>query len=264
MPETFLTVIENQMEEFRSSVEVISKGEIPDTNNIPLDSARWFKIPDIICVFVDMKNSTKLSAVTHDRSTARAYQLFTGTAVRLFDSFNAPYIDVRGDGVFAMFNQNQMYRAFAAAVSFKTFAAKVFAPTMKDKTGLDVGAHIGIDQKTVLVRRLGLRRHAQRTDRQNEVWAGKPVNMAAKLASLGGADELLVSDRYYDRIKDEHVRKSCGCPNETKADLWTPIDVSENPIFDFDTAWKLSSSWCQKHGTEFCNTILSLDRAKAA
>ncbi|MDT5267965.1 MAG: hypothetical protein QOH49_151 [Acidobacteriota bacterium] len=260
LPEQYLSVIEKQIAEFKDGVDVITVSEIPDTNSIPLDASRWLKIQDLICVFVDMKNSTKLSAVTHDRSTAKAYQFFTGTAVRLFDAFEAPYIDVRGDGVFGMFNRNQVYRALAAAVSFKTFATKVFAPTMKDKTGLDLGAHIGVDQKTVLVRRLGLRRISQRTDRQNEVWAGKPVNMAAKLAAIGEADDLLVSCRYYDRITDEHARKSCGCPNGTKTDLWNSIDVSANPIFDFDTAWRLGSCWCHTHGAEFCNRLLTLDK----
>lgn len=259
MPEQYLEVIKGQMEEYVGTTEVVNVSEIPDTTNIPLTTPRWLKIPNVVCVFVDMKDSTRLSAVSHDRSTARTYQLFTGTAVRLFDAFDAPYIDVRGDGVFAMFNESQVYRALAAAISFKTFASKVFAPTVKDKTQLEVGAHIGIDQKTVLVRRLGMRRYSQRTDRQNEVWAGKPVNMASKLASLGGADELYVSDRYYGRITDERARKSCGCPNGTKTDLWTAVDVSANSIFDFKETWKLTSSWCATHGAEFCNSMLSLD-----
>jgi class 3 adenylate cyclase len=131
-----------------------------------------------------MMGSTKLSAEAHDNSTAGAYQLFTGTAVRLFSEFEAPYIDVRGDGVFALFNSDQPYRALAAAVTFKTFAREEFTPRIKEKTEQAVGSHLGIDQKTVLVRKLGLKRHAERTDRQNEVWAGKPVNMAAKLASI--------------------------------------------------------------------------------
>ena len=58
--------------------------------------------------FVDMKGSTQLSATNHEKSTAGAYQLFTGTAVRLFDAFDAPYINVRGDGVFALFDQDRV------------------------------------------------------------------------------------------------------------------------------------------------------------
>ena len=79
--------------------------QIPDTTAIPLDNqVHWLRIPDVICVYVDMLASTRLSAVKYDTSTAGAYQLFTGTAVRLLAAFEPPYIDVRGDGAFALFN----------------------------------------------------------------------------------------------------------------------------------------------------------------
>lgn len=212
----------------------------------------------MVCIFVDMKGSTQLSATTHDNGTAGAYQLFTGTAVRLFHEMDARYIDVRGDGVFALYNSDEAYKAIAAAVSFKTFADLSFAPALKAKTGLDVGAHIGIDQKTVLVRKIGLKTHADRSDRQNEVWAGKPVNMASKLAAMGESGELRVSDRYFKNITDRHVRKSCGCNGES-IDLWEEVDVSEDPKFDFDKAYLLKSLWCGVHGKEFYENIVALD-----
>ncbi len=260
MPTSLQNVIDEQLEIYKRTRTIEQRNSIPDTTAIPISNpTHWFKIPDVVCVFVDMKGSTQFSATQHDRSTAGAYQLFTGTAVRLFAALDTPYIDVRGDGVFGLFNRTEVYRALATAVTFKTFASTVFMPTIKNDTGLEVGAHIGIDQKTVLVRKLGLKRVADRTDRQNEVWAGKPVNMASKLASIGGTNELLVSDRYYKRINHELVRKSCGCPNNTKVDLWSEVDVSNDPKFDFDIAWKLSTQWCSLHGKDYCSAILQLD-----
>ncbi len=170
--------------------------------------------------------------------------------------------------MFALFNSNQTYRAIAAAISFKTFAQVVFTPEIKKKKEeLAVGVHIGIDQRTVLVRKIGLRRTGGRTDRQNEVWAGKPVNMASKLAAKGGDGELWVSDRYYRNIDNELTRWSCGCENgvETgkKGLLWTERDLTadakDSAMFDFDTAWVLQSFWCPIHGEEFFNQILKLD-----
>lgn len=260
LPNWCLDVIETQIEEYDGRVEIENKNSIPATQDIPLNVARWLKVEDVICVFVDMKNSTTLSAAAHERSTARSYQLFTGTAVRLFDAFEAAYIDVKGDGVFALFDSNQPYRALAAAVSFKTFAHASFTPRIQDRTGQPVGAHIGIDQKTVLVRKLGMMQREGRTDRQNEVWAGKPVNMAAKLASIGDDDDLLVSDRFYQSITDDAARLSCGCPGGIKKGLWTEIDVSDKVIFDFDKAHLLKTHWCKVHGTEFCNLLLNLDK----
>lgn len=260
MPERFRLVVNDQISAYDKGRSVENRNSIPDTTDIPLDDKRrWFKIPDVIAVFVDMVASTKLSATTQDKNTAGADQLFTDTAVRLFDKFEAPYIDVRGDGVFALFDSDQPYRAFAAAVSFKTFVAEEFIHRIEKDTGITLGVHTGIDQKTVLVKRLGMRRYAQRTDRQNEVWAGKPVNMAAKLASLTASGEVLVSDRYFKQITDPRVRKSCGCPKGQKEDLWKERDLAGDDRFDFDKAHVMESQWCQTHGAQFCDEIVALD-----
>jgi class 3 adenylate cyclase len=112
------------------------------------------------------------------------------------------------------------------------------------------------------VRKVGLKLRDSRSDRQNEVWAGKPVNMASKLAAIGEDDELLVSDRFFEKIGDARVRKSCGCraQGREKTELWTEMDVSDNDMFDFDRAWKLTSHWCPIHGLEYFDAILALDK----
>jgi class 3 adenylate cyclase len=260
-PSRLQAVIDRQVELYEQGTTSEIRNSIPPTDDIPLVNRRhWFQIPDVISVFVDMIGSTKLSAQRHARGTAKVYQFFTGTAVDIFHTFDAPYIDVRGDGVFGLFNQDQVYLALASAVTFKTFVETEFVDRFKRDTGIELGAHIGIDQGTVLVRRIGLKRHDDRTDRQNEVWAGKPVNMSAKLASKSEARQLLVSDRYFDRLAHERVLRSCGCPGNRKVDLWTPIDVTPDSKFDFDTAYCLKTHWCEEHGKEYCNAIITLDK----
>lgn len=259
LPEPFRKVVDEQVAIYgeKRSIQVVNK--IPDTTAIPIqnDKQHWLKIPGVICVFVDMKGSTLLSAKSQDRKAAGAYQLFTGTAVRLFNAFEAPYIDVKGDGAFALFDKDQPFRALVAAVTFKTFAREVFVKKMGNDP--ELGSHLGIDQKTVLVRRIGLKRYGGRTDRQNEVWAGRPINMAAKLASMSDDGELLVSDRFFKNIQHELAVKSCGCPHGEKVDLWTEIDLTTEKRFDFDTAYRLGSNWCGTHGREYCENILKLD-----
>lgn len=262
MPVSFREIIEEQISIFEQGCSITAMNSIPETPRIPIQNPRhWLRIPDVICVFVDMLGSTKLSAETHDASTASAYQLFTGTAVRLFSAFEAPYIDVKGDGVFALFNGDQPYRAIAAAVTFKTFAHEEFVPRIREKTDVEVGSHLGIDKKTVLVRKLGFKQYGDRTDRQNEVWAGKPVNMAAKLASMSQDNELLVSERFFKNIEHELVIMSCGCPDGEKVELWTEIDVSEDSRFDFEKVYSLRTYWCSTHGKEYCESILKLDES---
>ncbi|MEQ8754576.1 MAG: hypothetical protein RID09_13825 [Coleofasciculus sp. G1-WW12-02] len=254
-------IIKTELSNFNQSVSITKRNQIPDTPQIPIQKpTHWLKIPDVICCFVDMEGSTKLSAGLHDKTTAKAYRLFTETAIRIFHDFGAAYIDIKGDGVFSLFNQNQPYVALAASVSFKTFVYDHFTPQVKKLTDKDVGGHFGIDQKTVLVRRFGLKRSQNRTDRQNEVWAGKPINMAAKLASLSTDNTLWVSDRFFRNLKDEKAIYSCGCPNGETKPLWQKENVSNDSRFDFDTAYSLGSNWCKKHGKLFCKRLLELDK----
>lgn len=269
IPPIFREIIDAELELYNEGRTVQVVSSVPDTTEIPIVKPRhWLKIPDVVCVFADMKGSTILSASAYDQSTAGAYQLFTGTAVKLFDAFEAPYIDVKGDGVFALFNSNQVHRALAAAVTFRTFASEVFKPVINEKTKLDIGCHIGIDQKTVLVRKLGLKRVDGRTDRQNEVWAGKPVNMASKLASLGEDKQILVSDRYFRNLKADQALQSCGHTEDgnytgEKKSLWKErlvTEITNASIFDFDLFYQLSSKWCIHHGEEFCEALLRADK----
>jgi class 3 adenylate cyclase len=257
-------IISSQVEIFEAGARIATVTAIPTTDDIPIrDRNAWLKVPDVICVFVDMANSTRLSATTEERVMAGAYELFTGTAVRLFDAFEAAYIDVRGDGVFALFNKGAEHRALAAAVTFKTFGETTFAAKMSI-SGKDVGCHLGIDQKTVLVRKVGLRRSDERTDRQNEVWAGKPVNMAAKLASLSQPGEILISERFFEKLSHPYALHGCGCTPDgvrgwgNTGVLWTSEDVSGLTRFDFQTAYKLRPKWCLNHGAEYCRTLRGL------
>lgn len=258
LPEKQKEIIDKQIEKFKERVFTEEVDEIPNVDQIPGEgSKKWLKIKDVICVFVDMKNSTKLSASHHAGTTARSYTLFTGTAVRLFKSFGARYIDIKGDGVFALFNATQVNSAFASAVTFKTFIKEEFTPKVNNKTEVDTGVHIGIDQATLLVSKIGLRKSKARGDMHNEVWAGKAVNMAAKLSSLSDGDEIHVSDRYFKKLKSDKILYSCECSDPTP--LWEEFDLSEDDRFSFNKAHVLQSVWCKKHGAGYIADIIEKD-----
>lgn len=257
---TIEEIIQTELNYFKDSISITHYNQIPDTSQIPIqNSTTWIKIPSVVCCFVDMEGSTKLSAGAHDKTTAKSYRLFTETAIRIFHKFGASYIDIKGDGVFSLFNQNQPYTALAATVSFKTFVHEHFTPKVQELTGQYIGGHFGIDQKTVLVRKFGLKVYQGRTDRQNEVWAGKPINMAAKLASLSTENKLWVSDRFFRNLKDNKARYSCGCPTGKKVELWSEEDISSDSRFDFNTAYSLGSNWCETCGNRFCSDLVKLD-----
>jgi len=242
---------------FKKDIKITNENCIPETKRIPIENKQhWKKIREVVCVYVDMKNSTKLSISTDMKFLAKVYMLFTGSITKIFHEFDSRYIDIKGDGIFGLFNFNEPHRALAAAVTIQTFLNDIFLPKV-EKRG--VGYHIGIDVRDVLVRKVGLKFYNDRTDRQNEVWAGKPINMAAKLSSLSDND-ILVSEKYFKKIM--HCKEaiySCGCPYDKVEDLWEIIDVSFCEFLDFDTSYRLKSSWCNSHGLEFCKRILECD-----
>lgn len=267
-PPCLAQILQERRAIFRTENAITNRNTLPSDGIYPLANNQWLKIPNVVCLFVDMRNSTGLSATHHDKGTASIYEYFTGTAIRIFHELGAEYIDVKGDGVFALFNENQVHRAFVAAVSFKSFAGGQFLTDVERKLingAVDIGYHMGIDQKTVLVKRLGLRDVEGRDSRQNEVWAGKPINMAAKLASRSVDGELLVSDRYYNNLANsDYVKKTCGCvlgnPDQTAVtDVWKERDMSTETIFDFDKAYSMKNFWCVTHGANWAENILSLD-----
>lgn len=266
-PDSVQAIIDDETRILGEAVGVTRRNSIPSTNEIPLQNASsWFEIPDVIACFVDMEGSTNLSATTHPKTTAKAYRYFTNTAIRLFDDFDADYIDVRGDGVFALFNGDRPHTALAATVSFKDFVKKEFTPRIKKLTDLSIGGHYGIDRKTVLVRRMGLKFYNDDIHRQNEVWAGKPINMAAKLASLSSNDAIWVSKRFHECLWGENALKTCGCIGgkctAERTELWSEESVEDDDRFDFDIACVLKSDWCERHGKAFCKSIMKYDQEK--
>ncbi len=262
--EEIQNIINEAKSRYAQGEQIESKEKIPSGDDIPLEVNKWLRIDDVVCVFIDMKNSTQLSAQKQDKFTASVYQCFTDTAVKILNHFDASYIDVKGDGAFGLFEKSKIYHAFCAAMTFKTFSVNVLGTEIKFEDDKKVSCHIGMDMKTVLVKRLGLKKIEGKTSKQNEVWAGKPVNMASKLASLGGENELIASERVFDVFLaegSELVLKSCGCPNREKKKFWNRIDLND-PKFDFSRAYKIDTSgWCKTHGIEYCENILKLDKA---
>lgn len=260
---SILSIINDAEDVFKNGASVQEVKKIPDPQQIPQRKNHWLKMRNIISVFVDMKGSTKLSATKHDKSTAELYQFFTDTMVRIARTFGSSYVDVKGDGVFALFNGDLPHTALCAAVSCKTFASVNFKQKAKSKRNVDLECHIGVDRKTVLVKRVGIEpRGGDDSHLRNEVWAGRPVNMSAKLAAYAGAGELLTSERFYRQLTHPKAKYSCGCGAEggQSGSLWEEMEVSEDDKFDFEKAFLLKSQWCPSHGREYCKKLLETEK----
>jgi len=235
---------------------------IPDSDQIPLEKPHWLRIRNVAAVYADMVGSTYVTLRKYQRfsTTARIYQVFTGTLARIMNGYDVAYMDIQGDGILGIWDgDSARYPAFCASVTLKTFVSRWFKGWVEKKTdgAVSVDVHIGIDEYPVHVKRVGMRGGWRR----KEVWAGQPINLAVKLCDMAGADEIVVSDRVYDAFKLLEIYESCECPSEEypegRAPLWTEEEVDEEQL-GISKVHRLHTHWCKIHGNDYCSTIMSL------
>ena len=251
-------------------IQVTRQNEVPEVG--PTNKGLWLQIPQVTAVFADLKSSTELSSTASPRVAAVAYTYFIRAMAVTLERFSAKYVDIQGDGIFGLFSgQGSAFFAAACGITMKTLVEREVSVRFQNDASTDwqLSAGIGVDQGTLLVRRLGLR-----GTKQNEVWAGKPVNVAAKLSSLAEANEMVVAERLFDlyerasRLRQRTLMWSCGCdggvrgagldaPIGSTSYLWDQELVPEDLGLDFTNLQRLRSLWCVTHGSEFCETLVT-------
>lgn len=247
---------DNVKNAFSTTVEMVDVDEIPAVDVMHAEVPKWHRIKDVVCVVADLKGSTKLGFDKYANTSAKLYEGLTSNMVRSVSPFDPAFVDIQGDGLFALFDGERRYeRAFAAGVTLKTFSEKVLVDEIAKSdsfserfpsTGLKVGMHAAL----VVVKKVGIR------GTREPVWAGKLVNWATKAAQHADAHDLVATERVYNHFADnELVTHSCGCPSGTKTALWTETHVATLP--DTDSRCRvLRSSWCDTHGDDYCAWIL--------
>lgn len=263
------TAVSSQLsDQAQLGIQVTDIGDVPDTG--PTNGGVWWRIHNVSAVFADLKGSTTLNASGGRQDAAYAYTYFIRAMAVVLERFGAGYVDIHGDGIFGLFSgQGSAFQAAACAVTMRTQTECVIAPQFERDTASDwkLAAGVGMDRGTLLVRRLGLR-----GTKQNEVWAGKPVNVAAKLSSVAGPNEVVVSDRVYSvfrgagKLRRRALLWTCGCCNGTTGGgldipegqtscLWYEEEAPVGMGLDIARVHRLKSKWCVIHGSEFCEVI---------
>ena len=265
--ETLEQVFNNQRSKIEA-LEVIDIEYIPSEEDMSLEIGRWYRIRNVVSLYVDMKGSTQLTTEKYIRTSAKIYEIFTGSLIKILKQreFKAHFIDIKGDGGFALWKEKfASVKALLAAVTFKTYVEKHLKKFVKSQiTDWNIESKIGISKGAVLVKRIGARNTKDK--RYNwAVWAGKPVNVSAKLSDMAEGDTVLVSDDVYqDFSRPQELRDylilSCGCDGEGnpvgKKELWEEkIEFEEK--FQVKI-WELKSKWCNIHGKDYINKVLEI------
>ncbi|MBM3210344.1 hypothetical protein FJZ39_03340 [Candidatus Saccharibacteria bacterium] len=216
-----------------------------------------------VCLFIDLDKSSKMSFKSHAKTMAKIYDYFTQTLfdVMSIEGIEAEYIDVKGDGVFGIFEgEDAVFRALSAAITFSTFFKKHIRPKFQtDDQPMNFKAALHVDK--ILVRRLG-KRGARNN---NEVWAGRLVNKASKLAAktadiYEATDTyhetdfglLVISDKAYKLLeaKREYAIECCGhdmAGNEINPGhiVWEEFDTSLDENLSESKIYYAPAIWCE-------------------
>ena len=256
-------------------VDIESEDAVPDHG--PVHGGVWVQIPEVTVVFADIKGSTALNNQLGSRLATRAYTFFNRAMVAILNAFQARYVDVQGDAVFGLFSgKGSRFQAAAAAITMKTQVETAVTDRFRQyaSSQWQMAAGIGVDRGKLLVRQLGIRGTGM-----NEVWAGTPVNTAAKLSSVAGPNEVVVSERVFSdyensaKIRRRALLRGCGCRGNVRGRgldlayneaerLWKQDSVPSNLGLDFDHIYRLPKSWCPTHGAEFCEAIVTRQRGQ--
>lgn len=214
-----------------------------------------------VCLFIDLDRSSKMSYKKHPKTMAKIYDYFTQTLIDVLslEGIEADYIDIKGDGAFGIFEgENAAFRALVAALTFGSFFRKHIRPKFQDEQHIfNFKAAISIDK--LLVRRIGKRGPRN----NNEVWAGRLINNASKLAALSKdiydmdmdfnpstGSMLVISDTTYQvfNTKYRYAIMHCGHDLSGKpqspSELWRHFDTSDNDEIRDDQVYYAPGLWC--------------------
>ncbi len=243
-------------------VEVEDRDTFPSEDEIFSVKRRWLRIENVVVLVGDLVNSTKLSLGRHLKSTARIYEASTGGAIRIVndDRFEPDFIDIQGDGFFALFHGDLAFqRAICAGITLKTWSERHLVPEIKARMGErcpETGFKVGMAAGTLVVKNVGKPRKSQ-----EPVWAGKPVNWAYKCAQAATRHQLVVTEKVWQRVYDnDYLRFSCG-GSETHGE-GSPVDLWSGTIVDAlgeagHDCHLLGSGWCPMCGDDFCDAVLA-------
>lgn len=197
-------------------IEILdSKTEIEEKDNVPSDSSFTYdngiKAP-VASIFVDIRKSTEFFKNNPKDRVARIIRAFINQVVKILRSDeNFRDLGIRGDCVFAVYSaksSSELRSVFGCATYVNTFM-KMFNKLLSDKKwpNLKVGIGCGYDPAELVIKA-----GEKGSGRSDYVWIGDAVIDASNccnLANKNGCEPIVISDKYYDKIKnldanDEH------------------------------------------------------------
>ncbi|MEH1846959.1 MAG: adenylate/guanylate cyclase domain-containing protein [Nostoc sp.] len=180
-------------------IEVIETERVPsfDDSNItyynPLTKTKKCKRLESCVLYVDMRDSTKISAAKRPATLAKIYSTFVSSMIQASRYFNGHVRNIIGDRVMVVYDkENCFLNAINTAILMNSINQCILKKKIKD---FEFRCGIGIDYGNMLVTKAGtIRRGAETEFYRSLVWLGKPANIASKLTDIANKTVLKKSD----------------------------------------------------------------------
>lgn len=263
-------IFKEMNEKLGTDFKIVKKKEIP--SNFKLENDEWVQVDDVVCVYFDLSSSTKILKDYGDEISVKIFDSYIRGATKIFNNFKCSYLDIQGDGGFALFSGDKyIQRAMVSAVTLKTLLSTNYSNNLnslirKINKKINLSSRIGIHIGKILAKKSGIRG-------ENEIlWLGGLVSIASKICGLrrenaklfkGNSGEKIQSDilkisedLYHEILKlncSDYLIVSCGCGK--KKNLWEELEFEKN-FYGIKKIYILETKWCKKCGDDFSKAIL--------
>lgn len=130
-------------------------------------------------LFVDLRESTSISASHRPETLAKLYSAFIKAMAKAAGYFDGKVRGIHGDRVMVVFDEEKCFtNAMNTAVLMNTIATRLIDTKFRN----DIKCGIGIDYGEMLVTKVGVVKHlGENSSHKSLTWLGRPANVASKL-----------------------------------------------------------------------------------
>jgi adenylate cyclase len=255
----FFKVLDNEVSTVLDSsfeIEIIDTKFVPnfDDPNITFDNLdtkkKKCKRLESCVLYVDIRNSVKLSAEKQPKTLAKVYSSFVRSMIACARYYGGHVRNIIGDRVMVVFDQDDCFKKSIDTATLMNSVCKYILNKRIKSTDFKCG--IGIDYGKMLITKGGaIRQGAEKEFYRSLVWLGKPANIASRLTDL--ANKTIFSKtpavhqgNYYSYIKDWHWQSK---PYEQFIDELesTSSRMLKHKDEHFDTFFKTTISHSKSH-----------------
>lgn len=202
----FSEQVENDTDEYFSGSYVVDSAKVvPSAKDIKF--GKYGKELELVMMFVDIRESTKIVDGFRRTTAARMYKSFLQAVVKIVKKYDGEVKSFNGDGVLVVFGGGVMRNnAVEASFAINWYVVKVLRPMMEKYfsrnqklSDMSFNYGIGIDMGSVLVIRAGIKGE----NNSDLVWAGNATNLSVKLNSLSHkSNPIYITNRIFNGLFD--------------------------------------------------------------